>query len=146
MAQRGARRPQPPWSGSPALCQMPSSRCPSHTFTGDQRRVLPFREVPWGNFVKITLSGHSRSFSWLPWSSAFRCRLALEVLVQLNWVRCHGMVIKFILFVCSCYSRLSIKLIVHMHFHLLHAYILVHLTGEHKQRVLSDKLKCKGIN
>lgn len=55
-------------------------------------------------------------------------------------------VIKFILFVCSCYSRLSIKLIVHMHFHVLHAYILVHLTGEHEKHVLSDKLKCKGRN
>ena len=56
------------------------------------------------------------------------------------------MVIKLILFVCSWYSRLSIKLIVHMHFHVLHAYILAHLKGEHEKHVLSDKLKCKGIN
>lgn len=58
--------------------------------------------------------------------------------MQLNRVLCHGMAIKFILFVCSCYSRLSIKLIGHMHFHVLHAYILVHVMGEHEKHVLSD--------
>lgn len=102
-----------------------------------------------GKLCKITRSGHRKSFVWLPWLSAFRFLLTLDVLVQLNGVYCHGMVImviKLMRFVGSRYSRLSIKLIVHVHFRVLRAYTLVHLTGECEKHVLSDKLKYKGIN
>lgn len=110
--------------------------------------LLPLGKMQWGNFVKSPALGISKSFIWLPWLSAFRFLLILDVLVQLNGAH-NGMVIiviTFILFVGSRYSRLSIKPIIHMHFHVLCAYILVHLTGESKKPVPSGKLKCKGVN
>lgn len=155
VVQRGAQGPQ---QGGVTCPQAWSPRCATHlapggchnprapgcqsspTSTADQHRVQPFTEVWWQNFVRYQL-----------WSVQLYlvtlavCLLPLIISAQPNQVLCHGTATEFI-HLCAL-LQLTVNSIDCSHAYSCAAcLILVYLTGEHKKYMLSDKLKCKGIN